>query len=46
MINAVSIKCYQNKKNGRDEFLALVAKYIGEDKWQILLKDSDDILKN
>ena len=43
---AASIKTFQKKKKGRDAFLALVAKYAGEDKWQKLLKVSTEILQN
>ena len=46
MIYAVSMYLYQNKKNGKDAFLALVDQSAVQDKLQKLLKDSTDILQN
>ena len=41
---AASIAPFQKKKNGRDAFLALVAQYAGNDKWDSELKKQDNIL--
>ena len=36
----------QKNNNGRDSFIALVAQYAGEYKWQIILKYRSEILHN
>ena len=41
-----SIKSDQKPNNGRDTFIALVAQYAVENKWQKLLKYSSNILHN
>ena len=46
MSYADSIKPYHQNNNGRGTFIALIAQYAREDKWQKLLKDKSEIHNN
>jgi hypothetical protein len=42
----MSIKPFQQTKNGHAAFLALVAQYVGEDKWRAMIKTAEELLHN
>ena len=41
-----SIKPFQRAKDGRGAWLAIIAQYAGQDKWEAVLKKQDDLLHN
>ena len=43
---ASSTKSFHKRINGRDAFLEIFVQYVGDYKWQKLLKDSTKILQN
>lgn len=41
---SASIKPFQNRKDGRGAWRALIGQYAGEDKWRLILKQQDELL--